>query len=209
MLLVMYIINAFTEPVTEEGSLDVNMSTDLMIDDSDVSDDQSELVSQALLRKKFAQIPDFVGLLYAQSIINRKTPLIVEIKPIKYSSPHAYRVAVTRMVFQTLLQARFAFEAYCENQTIHILCVVGMYWAMYSLNRKDLELFPNKWGSEKQQSDEAKAFLKKIRDRLVVCHLLNDRTTAYSNEFQRAWNEFATNNGLPRAFTQTIRHRSS
>lgn len=197
--LLLYILTIFTEPVTEDWSLQANLSSvDLKIEDGDGS-----FISQALLAKKLAQIPDFVGLLYAQSIINRKTPLIVEIKPYRYSSPYAIIGAIRRMVPQTLLQARFAFEAYFENQTIHILCVVGMYWAMYSVNRKDLDLLPKKGQLETGQSNEARRFLQSIRTRLVARHLLDDTTSSYSGEFQRAWDGFAASNGLQAAFAHT------
>lgn len=173
---------------------------DIIVNNNDSNDSDRESVnSQARLsRKRIAQIPDFVALLYAASIIKRKTPLIVEIKPGVVGDRRLQKTAISKMVKQTLLQVRFALEVYNENQTIHVLCVVGMYWGMYSVNRKDLRLLPSKLGDTPMKL-ETRVFLRGITNNMNVFHLLDETKTRYSDAFKSAWNSFAAQNGLPAA----------
>jgi hypothetical protein len=151
------------------------------------------------------QIPDFT-LFQRLTDTDRPPRMIIEVKPLIEEKTLANaKQAIGEATWQMLRQVMHAFELEGDFSSVHVLCIVGEFFSMTSINRRHQSLLPP---CEKDELEDASLSEQTITDirrfytstskALIsaTARLLNGTKSDYSTAFRNAWNGFANTHGL-------------
>ena len=128
--------------------------------------------------------------------------MIIEVKPlIKESTLTNAKRVVEEATWQMLRQVMHAFELEGDFGSVHVLCVVGEFFSMITIDRRHQSLLPPCEMDELEDSSFSEQTIANINRFYSVTLQALGRGTAkilsgtrndYSTAFRAAWNGFAS-----------------